>query len=577
MELNKKTHFRFWSSLFILNSLFFLTRYIFDPSNSPFFPFKYFFESDWFTRFKMVFIRPGFDIFRISVELVLFTTLLLLFRNKFKNARLIYPLFWLGYLVLLFYSFYHGGIEGIYQSEPLFFNDIPLLQTGASIISSESIGIILGIIAALGFILWLTFKLGKILINATINIRFTKAEKIIWMVVLLLVALNTKYGFNITTRNAIQPISVMFYNNMNRSKEAAKSLASFDIEILSSKIPYNNYHLNIKPNIYLIAIESYGQVIFTDDSMRQAIVPNLIKIESEFKGSGWFNASALSVSPAFGGKSWVAYSSILYGFNFKNQGTYEALFNNPEVYEFPSWPNVLKGQGYKSIRLNSLPPADLVDVPWEQYSRFYNIDQWIRFEDLDYNGKSYGFGPAPPDQYSFYKAMSLLENQIQPLFFFFLNQNTHHPFESPEYTVDDWRSLNDPSEKQDASGIGFLGNPNKSSYIKAINYQFDYLSKYILNHADSNDIFILIGDHQPPFVSDPKDGMAAPVHIISKYPELINDLLKNGFQPGMVPEAPVKFHHSGIYSVFMHALLSLDTSITSLPKIYPLGLLNDDK
>ena len=572
MELIKKTHLRFWFSLFILNSLLFLTRYVFDPSNSPFFPFKYLFQSDWFTRFKVIFIRPGYDIFRINVELFLFTSFLLLFRKKLKLNHTIYWIFWIGYLFLFFYSVYHGTIEGVYQSEPLFFNDLPLLKTGFSIIWNESFWVLLGIGAALIFILWFTFKLSKIFVGAAKNIRFTKLEKTIWAVMLLLVISNAKYGFNITTRNAIQPISILLFNNINRSNQATKSLANINIEVMAAKIPYKNYQLKIKPNVYLIAIESYGQVVFTDSMMQQAFLPMLKIFENNLDKSGWYNTSALSVSPAFGGKSWVAYSSILYGFNFKNQGTYEALFNTPEIYNFPSWPNVLRSQGYKSIRLNSLPPADLVDVPWEQFSKFYNIDQWIRFEDLNYHGKSYGFGPAPPDQYSFNLAMELLENQQQPVFFFFLNQNTHHPFDSPEKAVADWKTLNNPQEKQVSSGIGFLGSPDKSIYIKAVKYQFEYLEKYILENADSNDVFILIGDHQPPFVSNPNDGMACPVHIITKYPRLVNDLLQNGFQKGLIPKPPAEFHHAGIYSVFMHAFISLDSSITPLPKIYPNGL-----
>lgn len=568
----RKNHIGFWLGFFVLNSLLFLTRFIFDPSDSPFFPFKYFFEGDWFTRLKVIFIRPGFDIFRINVELILFTTFLLLFRNKAKKVQLLFWLFWPIYLLLLFYSVYHGAIEGLFQNDPLFFNDLTLLHTGFDIIRSESIWIMTGIVIAISLLLWLTFRLSKIYIEASVGIRFTKTEKMIWAIMLLLVILNTKYGLNISTRNAIQPVSVFIYNNISRSRQAAKSLENFDIQKLAAKIPYKSYHLKKKPDIYLLAIESYGQVVFSDDSMRLAILPELKKMEEELVKKGWENVSALSVSPSFGGKSWVAYSSILFGFNFKNQGTYDALFNMSELHDFPSWPNVLRAQGYKSIRLNSLPPADLVNVPWEQYSKFYNVDQWIRFQDLNYRGKRFGFGPAPPDQFSFNKAMELLKDEQKPIFFFFLNQNTHHPFTSPKKAVSNWEVLNDPKEGKEAQGIGFLGTPDKGSYIDAIKYQFDYISQYIANHADSSDIFIIIGDHQPPFVSDPKDGMACPVHIISKYPELNKSLLQNGFMDGMIPQQPAEFHHAGIYSVFMQGFLSLDASITNLPDIYPFGI-----
>jgi hypothetical protein len=71
--------------------------------------------------------------------------------------------------------------------------------------------------------------------------------------------------------------------------------------------------------------------------------------------------------------------------------------------------------------------------------------------------------------------------------------------------------------------------------------------------------------------------MACPVHILSRNRELVSDLLQNGFKKGMIPAPPTKLHHAGIYSVFMHALISLDSSLTTLPKIYHLGLPDNDK
>ena len=569
---DNKVHYKFWISFFVLNSLFFVTRYLFDSSDSPFFPFKYFFEGDIFTRFKVIFIRPGYDIFRLNVELVLLTTALLLFGTRIKRTTVFIATFWIVYLFLFFYSIYHGAIEGIYQTDPLFFNDLTLLQTGFSIIRNESAWVLTVINLILVLMFWTTFKMSKMLFYSSLKIKFGKLEKVVWSVLVILVVLNTKYGLNVNTRNAIQPVTVFIYNNINRSDQASKALADFNIEKLSDKIPYKSYELKDKPNIYILAIESYGSVVLNDDSTKSSIVSNLKIVQNEFIKAGWNNASALSVSPSFGGKSWVSYSSILYGFNFKNQGTYDALFNTPELYDYPSWPNVFRSYGYKSIRLNSLPPADLVDVPWEQYSKFYNIDKWIKFEDLDFNGKSYGFGPAPPDQYSFNKAMELIKDEQQPIFFFFLNQNTHHPYESPKNAMSNWKESNKSDEKQVDGGIGFLGTPNKNNYINSINYQLDYISQYILNNADSTDIFILIGDHQPPFVSDPKDGMSCPVHIISKNNKLIDNLITNGFMSGMIPQNTSEFHHAGIYSVFMNSIIGLDSTVTNLPKTYPLGV-----
>lgn len=571
----RRIHILFWLSFGLLNTLLFLTRFIADNGRSPFFPFTYFFKGDWYTRLKVFLIRPGLDVFRINVELVLLTVLLFLFRNQLKRFKWLFIPLWVFYFLLLLYSIYHGAMEGIYQTEPLFFNDLNLMKTGFTIISSESWLILVGIICGFLALIGLTFVLVKSWFKQTLQIRWTKLEKGIWLFILFLVVLNFKYKTTITTRNAVQPISVMFMNNINRSKDAAFALKAIHLDSMALKIPYQNLTLQNRPDIYLIIIESYGRIVFTDTVMQRAVEPTLEHFQTKLAAQNWHIASTFSASPAFAGKSWVAYSSLIFGFNFKNQGTYDALFSTPEIYDYPSWPAVMRHFGYKSYRLNTLPPADLIDVPWKKFSQFYAIDEWIRYEDLNYEGKRYGFGPAPPDQFGFNKALELIKAEWQgktkpPVFFFFLNQNTHHPFEAPSEAVEDWKSLNNPKEKTTAQGIGFLGNPNREKYINSINYEFDFLLKYLTSEADSNAIFLIMGDHQPPFVADPKDGMSTPVHILSKNPRFINALVNCDFVNGMTPEPEVKYHHSGLYSAFMHALFSLDSSAVP-PPVFPNG------
>ncbi len=109
---------------------------------------------------------------------------------------------------------------------------------------------------------------------------------------------------------------------------------------------------------------------------------------------------AFSTSPVSGGQSWVSYTSVLFGYNIRNQGTFNSLLKNPAMDHYDNLFRVLSQNGYKTFRLNAIPQASNLEVPWEIYSRFYSIDKWINFSDLNYSGKLYGFGPSPPDQYS---------------------------------------------------------------------------------------------------------------------------------------------------------------------------------
>jgi hypothetical protein len=573
-----KSQIIFWCSWFLLNSLLFVTRYATDMERSPFFPISFLFEGDWYTRLKVIFIRPGFDIFRLNVELVLLFMVTRIFKHRFASSSYWFWFAWILYFILLLYAIYHGAMEGIYQSQPLFFNDLSLLKTGFTIISNEHWTTLLAIISALLGLTIISWVLMRIWITGARVIVFGRGSKIVFFIFALLILLNLKYGTSITTRNAIQPTSVLVLNNLKNSKQAARMLSTLDFDRMKERISYANYTLTLKPNIYVLVLESYGEIVFKSDSIRSYVIPTMKTFEKILQEQGWYCASGLAESPVFGGKSWIAYSSLLYGFDFRNQGTYDALFYRNDIPEFPSWPAVLQKFGYSSYRLNTLPPADLIDVQWERMNRFYHIDEWIRFEDLGYYGKSYGFGPAPPDQFGLNKAYSIIQEKKEsnPTFFFFLNQNTHHPYESPGKAVENWEALNDSSQKTTQDGIGFLGSPSLLKYRQALNYEWDYLQRFICERLDTNSVVLIIGDHPPPFISDPSEPRNVPFHFVTKNPDWIPFLIQNGCSQGMIPNSQSIYHQAGIYSLFMHTLLSLN-NINNPPPIYPNGFNHDQK
>ena len=99
---------------------------------------------------------------------------------------------------------------------------------------------------------------------------------------------------------------------------------------------------------------------------------------------------------------------------------------------------------------------------------------------------------------------------------------------------------------------------SRSEYLQAELYQIGYLSQLITEVGDENDVFILIGDHQPFFYTTFEDSRQTPVHIISKNMKLLTLLNKAGFVKGLrTDRVTVGTEHHLIYKTFMNVFYKL--------------------
>jgi hypothetical protein len=239
---------------------------------------------------------------------------------------------------------------------------------------------------------------------------------------------------------------------------------------------------------------------------------------------------------------------------------------------------VLREKGYKTFRLNAMPQNPELTVPWDIYSGFYSIDQWINFDDLHYTGRLYGFGPSPPDQYSInFAADFIKKNSSGPCALFFITQTTHHPFNSPDSVTTDWHTLNHEHDSIVFHASEFLRKPRMNEYLKAVCYDLTALTQFISESADSNAIFILIGDHQPPLLTEQGDGFETPVHIICRNSRFTDAFRRYGFQEGLKPDLIIKpIRHEGIYSMFIREFVrSYGAGNSTLPEYRPYGLITN--
>ncbi len=314
---------------------------------------------------------------------------------------------------------YHSSFEHIYQINPLFYNDWSVLQTGFLIVyTGLSWSFVLAILLIVA-LFYFFYQCILRLLKQALLMKIGFLSKFLFVLLGVLFLLNLKYGSNISSANTLQYQSLLMVKNVQQSILAHKNLEKFSLDKMQNANNYQKANLQQQPNIVVLAIESYGEVLLNHPELRQSYLKNLNHFEHLLVEKGISASSALSISPVKGGLSWIAYSNFNLGFNLKNQGTYDALLRKPEIRKYNDFFRTFKKFGYKNYRLVPILKTGKIVIPWELYSSFYSVDQWITFEDLQYDGALYGFGPAPPDQFSLHKSTEMINKNEEPYTLFF--------------------------------------------------------------------------------------------------------------------------------------------------------------
>ena len=571
----RRNEIRFWLLFLVLNFLFFLPGYLINAGTSFFLPVRGFLHGSLYERVKTIFVRSNYDLFRLSVDLFLISMTYYALRKHIRPV--LYG--WLAgiyYVITFLFITYYVSFEKIYLIPPIIYNDLTLLKLGFVNIMNgwwmKTAGIILLVLAMSYGLIGLVRKMIKTLSEIT----WSRYSQSVIVILVILILINTlKSGFTYTSNQAFQETFALIGSNVKSSAEARKNLMHFDVDRINSLMNYHTLNLKSKPDIYLLFVESYGKLLYENPDLRVPYLRCMDSCESVLLRNGLNVATGFSTSPVSGGQSWVSYTSVLFGYNIRNQGTFNSLLKNPAMAHYDNLFRVLSQNGYTTFRLNAIPQAPNLEIPWETYSRFYSIDKWINFPDLNYTGRLYGFGPSPPDQYSINFAGRYMDRDSPgPRALFFITQTTHNPFYSPDSLAHDWQSLNGQADDIAFHASVLLKKPRIKDYAKAVHYDLSALVQFMTSVPDSNAIFILIGDHQPPVITSAKDGFETPVHFISRNKDFIRTFMQFGFREGMkADEKAVPIRHEGIYSMFMREFVRFyGTEHSQLPEYRPEGI-----
>ena len=285
-------------------------------------------------------------------------------------------------------------------------------------------------------------------------------------------------------------------------------------------------------DIHLFIVESYGHTLFTNPIHRSNISDTYRRTSENLEVRGWSAVSGFLHSPAYGGRSWLADSTLLTGRRMSNQRQYDEHIYTGE----PNIVGQMGAAGYQTVY--AAPGMRRAPREWRD---FYGFDEYLIEGDMGWNGPSISFGEMS-DQYLLdFVGRRYVEDE-HPLFLAVLMVSSHVPFVFIPEIVEDWDLLGDGSiyrsegiRRFDNNWLG--GSEYPEGYVFSIDYALRSIVGYLDRYVDDDALVVIVGDHQPRTpISENSATYGVPIHFLSRNAAVLEPLETEGFSPGFRPE-----------------------------------------
>lgn len=569
-----KHRWSLWVSAIALNCLLFLPFFVFRRVEADFLPFfprehpggAFGFDLRSLLEYPKALLlrRPNPDVFRVSVEMVaLVSALLLSARTRARRGV------WIAAVALYtstaVFVTYQAAFRSFFVRAPAVVEDARMLINLFHFLSEmRSAGWILGtlgVVLGLGALIWVV---GQVFAGLQAWAAQTQRRLGAPIAVALVLCAGFLVWFGPGRDDPeVQALSKYFVANYRASR------AALDREQASREgapdLRYDQFaelKLQKKPNVYLLMVEAYGEILATWD-MTPAYRALMARVEQRLAAKGLHAATFYSAAPVHGGTSWFSISTVHTGMLIDRPQPFATLMERRQ--HIPTLTRFFKGQGYRTY---SLQPGS-TDRPGLDPRDWLDHDELVMANDLDYQGRRFGFGGIP-DQY----ALSVFRQKHfalapSPRFLFYMSVSTHFPwgqyvppyFKDPlalnqgvEVTSDNdetWPVLAEKASVTDA---------HRRGYLQSVEYEFRLLTEFLEADDSKELVVVIIGDHQPRLESNPPGEvtMNTPVHVISFDAAFVEAFVRLGAQPGMFAE-PGRVQamlHEGLFSLLVSRLAS---------------------
>lgn len=509
---------------------------------------SFFDDTTYFIFKKLLFLRFSDDCFRFILELQTLTFLLLLLH--LEHTYFLKLMFVLLITLSFIYVTYISVIIKIFKKEAMLINDINFAKTGIMVFKKMIPIALVAVFLCVVIVVILSNYLSETLINSSLQIeqKWLLSIPLGLSIVLSLISVK-KVNYDIYH----SCVSFSVFHHLFQNLKKCHTLKS-SLKTLNKEFPYayaEKIKLKKRPNIIFIFLESYGSFVFSEPKHGEAFKKKMNSIHLSLRENGFKTVSTLSESPVSSGGSWLSHSSVLFGAKVRDIAAHEMIFSQTDyVSKLASLPKYLGSYSYKST-LTTTMSYHKNEINWEKVNNAYPFDKMMLHDDFEYIGQKvniYGDTFTLPDEYTLNYAYDTHINK-SPFFLCVNAINSHHKFVSPIKVKDHWKDYN----KNGFQVTDGLKKNNLKNYFTAINYQLDYIHKFFLNNNLDDTITVLIGDHQPPFITPANIDKATPVHIISKNNDVINAFKEFNFTQGLTPTHQTQKHES-LFSKLLYVL-----------------------
>ena len=491
-------------------------------------------------------------LFRLSPE---FVCLLLIFAflkpvNKVLTTAIAL------YVLALVYKLYDLGILIAFSRKPVLFDDIHLIKHTVYLLVDLTwrTKLFFGFasVFALFLLAWAIPSLIRFVVRNNYAIRFYLPWRVALSSFVLILGSNfAAFGFEDRVF-AIWSVPRMI-ENVKHSLGARTVDEKIDREpVDSTYFHLAEIRLRRRPNVNVLMVESYGSILLRSPTARKRYLSHLKHWQKRLHNKGWLFSTGLSESPVAGGGSWLSKATLFGGMQL-NSFSLMSRFSR-KAKHLPHLRSYFTTNGYETILLQ----PNNRNRPGMKLSNLYGFDEVYNLEQMNYSGPPYGWGIIP-DQYSLNYVWEKSLRKKSPYFFFFMTVSSHYPWETPPPLHDDWRQLQSPkaTSAQMTKVFGQIPSQDQSQlsrYCTSLLYSLEVIWRFT-ERLDSNNVVIIVGDHEPPVLESPGRNKKTPVHVLSRTPFVHRRADKIGFHRGLFPRSDnAPFHHSGLYPVFVHLL-----------------------
>ena len=346
------------------------------------------------------------------------------------------------------------------------------------------------------------------------------------------------------------------YQNWQRSQDVLSTVRALDGSVVRAAANLAETTPVRRPDIFLLSVESYGATLWADDDYLVARQGLMRRVREELNELGLPMFTRFATAPVHGGGSWMSTASALSGIGITSHSMYWAWKRMADRY--PHLISYLKRQGYYTLAVQ--PGAT-----WAE--DLYGYDDVIIRQDFSYDGSFYGFGHVP-DQWALdYAFTNHWSRKPPPRLLHFFAVSTHFAWEPPPRITEDVADLEAPQPsfletRPDYVELALtIPQGWKRDYFVTVAYEWELMLDVFRQRVEPGFIALILGDHQPPFITDGQGGNDVALHVVTDVAALPQPLAAAGFATGgdigWEPGESTAFRMEAVYP-FLLSLLSTE-------------------